>query len=177
LGDEKVGDVAEQRDLVGDGADDCRVAGAERADGDAAEEVEVLLAVGVPQPGALAVGEGDAGGAVVVHQGGLPPPGQFLIAHQCASSAVPPASFVPSASLASPAPPGSSGTTMVPMPSSVKISSRMECWTRPSMTRAVRTPLRTAYRQPSILGTMPLARSGRSCSSSLTVSRLMTSSL
>lgn len=71
---------------------------------------------------------------------------------------------------------GASGTTIVPMPSSVKISSRIECGTRPSMTRAVVTPPRTACRQPSILGTMPLASSGRSFSSSLAVSLLMTSS-
>lgn len=62
------------------------------------------------------------------------------------------------------------------MPSSVKISSRIECWTRPSITRAVFTPLRTACRQPSIFGTMPLASSGSSFSSSFAVSRLMTSS-
>ena len=70
-----------------------------------------------------------------------------------------------------------SGTTIVPMPSSVKISSRIECWTRPSMTRAVLTPSRTACRQPSIFGTMPLDSSGSSFSSSEAVSRLITSSL
>lgn len=66
---------------------------------------------------------------------------------------------------------------MVPMPSSVKISSRIACWTRPSITRAVRTPLRTACRQPRIFGTMPLDSSGSSFSSSVAVSRLITSSL
>ncbi len=65
---------------------------------------------------------------------------------------------------------------MVPMPSSVKISSRIERWTRPSMTRAVVTPLRTACRQPSIFGTMPELRSGSSFSSWEAVRRLITSS-
>lgn len=65
---------------------------------------------------------------------------------------------------------------MVPMPSSVKISSRIECGTRPSMTRAVLTPPRTACRHPSILGTIPLDSSGSSFSSSLAVRRLITSS-
>lgn len=46
-----------------------------------------------------------------------------------------------------------------------------------SMTRAVVTPLRTACRQPSIFGTMPLASSGSSFSSSEAVRRLITSSL
>ena len=48
LGDEEVGDVAEGGDLAADGLDDGRVGVAERVDRDAADEVEVLVAVGVP---------------------------------------------------------------------------------------------------------------------------------
>lgn len=61
LGDEQVGDVAEGGDLAADGLDDGRVGVAERVDRDAADEVEVLGAVGVPQPGALAAHEGQPG--------------------------------------------------------------------------------------------------------------------
>lgn len=61
LGDEEVGDVAEGGDLVGDGADDGGVGVAEGVDGDAADEVEVLAAVGVPDPGALAAHQRQAG--------------------------------------------------------------------------------------------------------------------
>src|SRR5690606_18938176 len=160
LGDVEVGDVAEGGDLRGDGLDDGGVGVAERVDGDAADEVGVGGAVGVPHGGALAADQGQARRAVVVHQRALPARRQFLVAHD--SPWVTGVSGV------------SSGTTMVPMPSSVKISSRIECWTRPSMTRAVVTPLRTACRQPSIFGTMPEESSGRSFSSWDAVRRLIT---
>jgi hypothetical protein len=45
---------------------------AERVDGDAAEQVEVAAAVGVPDVGAFAADQGDRRRAVVVHQRGLP---------------------------------------------------------------------------------------------------------
>ena len=114
--------MAEGGDLRADGLDDRRVGVAERVDRDPADEVEVLLAVGVPQPGARAADEGQPRGAVVVHQRALPPLGELA---RCG----PVIACVPCSC--------ASGTTIVPMPSSVKISSRIECWTRPSMTRAV----------------------------------------
>ena len=58
------------RELVGDGLDQGRVVVAERVDGDAAEQVEVLLAVGVPDVGALAAGEHQLRRAEGVHQRG-----------------------------------------------------------------------------------------------------------
>ena len=115
--------VAEGRDLRGDGLDDRGVRVAERVDGDAADEVEVLVAVGVPHLGAGAAHEWEPGGAVVVHERALPAGGELLVAGHSES----PSSLSETAS---------SGTTIVPIPSFVKISSRMECWTRPSMTRA-----------------------------------------
>ncbi len=63
------------------------------------------------------------------------------------------------------------------MPASVKISSNSECGTRPSITVARFSPLRTARRQASIFGTIPEASSGSSCSSSEAVISVMISSL
>ena len=68
-----------------------------------------------------------------------------------------------------------SGTTMVPMPESVKISSSTECGRRPSSTCAWGTPPRTARRQASIFGIMPALRPGSRSSSSAALSRLITS--
>src|SRR5260370_21359623 len=50
---------------------------------------------------------------------------------------------------------GLSGRTMVPMPESVKISSRTAWLRRPSRTWACGTPPRTAVRHASILGIIP----------------------
>src|SRR5690606_29607025 len=157
FGDEEVRDVAEGGDLPAHRLHDGRMGVSQGVDGDTADVVGVLLAVGVPHRGAGAAHQGQARGAVIVHERALPPLGELLVAHDSPSGS-------------------SSGTTIVPMPSSVKISSRIECWTRPSMTRAVLTPLRTACRQPSILGTMPEDSSGSSFSSWDAVSRLITSS-
>src|SRR3954466_4280805 len=114
--------MAERGDLVGHGPHDGGVGVAEGVDGDTADEVEVFLAVRVPHRGALAVGERDARRAVVVHHRALPALRQLRVAHWSSPSS------------------SASGTTIVPMPSSVKISSRIECCTRPSMTRALVTP-------------------------------------
>ena len=58
---------------LGDRLDQRRVGVAERVDGDAAEEVDVLVAVGVPDVRALAAGEHQLGRAEGVHQaGGVP---------------------------------------------------------------------------------------------------------
>ena len=56
------------------------------------------------------------------------------------------------------------GTTWVPTPSSVKISSSTECGSRPSTTVARFTPPRTAFRHAVIFGIMPLASEGNSSS-------------
>ena len=162
FGDEEVGHVSQRGDLFGDGPDDRGVRGAQRVDGDAADEVGVRPALGVPERGAHAPGQRHARRAVVVHEGGLPAVRECRVG--CLDGAggggggvghgAPGVHGVASPSCLS-------GTTMVPMPSSVKISSRIACCTLPSSTRAVRTPLRTACRQPSILGTIPLARSGQ----------------
>ena len=53
--------MAEGGDLRGDRLDDGRVRVAEGVDGDAADEVEVRLAVGVPDRGALAADERQRG--------------------------------------------------------------------------------------------------------------------
>src|SRR6478735_4152083 len=57
LGGEEVGDVAEGAELGGDGLDEGGVGVAEGVDGDAAEQVDVLLAVGVPHVRTLPAGE------------------------------------------------------------------------------------------------------------------------
>ena len=69
LGGEEVGDVAEGAELGGDGLDEGGVGVAEGVDGDAAEQVDVLLAVGVPHVRALAAGERQHGRAEGVHHG------------------------------------------------------------------------------------------------------------
>src|SRR6185312_4078256 len=63
-----------------------------------------------------------------------------------------------------------SGTIWVPMPAAVKISSRMECGILPSTTAARSTPPSTAFRQASILGIMPDCSPGSSPRSSPAVS-------
>ena len=68
LAGEEVRDVAERLELVGDRLDQRRVGVAERVDGDAAEQVDVLLAVGVPDVGALAADERQLRRAEGVHQ-------------------------------------------------------------------------------------------------------------
>ena len=58
---EQVAGVREPRDLAGDGLDQRRVAVAERADRDPGDQVEVLVAVGVPHLAALAADQRDGG--------------------------------------------------------------------------------------------------------------------
>ena len=64
---------------------------------------------------------------------------------------------------------------MVPMPESVKISSSTECGSRPSSTCAWGTPPRTARRHASIFGIIPALSPGSIASSSVALSRLITS--
>jgi len=64
---------------------------------------------------------------------------------------------------------------MVPIPESVKISSRTACGSRPSSTCAWPIPPRTAARQASILGIMPSLSSGSIAASALALSSLITS--
>ena len=65
---------------------------------------------------------------------------------------------------------------MVPMPESVKISSRMAWLRRPSRTWARGTPPSTAVRQASIFGIMPADSEGSSLARSSASSWLITSS-
>ncbi len=69
LGGEEVGDVPERRQLGRDGLDDRRVRVAERVDRDAAEQVDVLLAVGVPHPGTHTTRERQCRRTEGVHHG------------------------------------------------------------------------------------------------------------
>src|SRR3954454_20905904 len=126
---------------------------AERVAGDTADQVDVLLAVGVPHFRALAADERQLGRAVVVHQGGLP--------------------VLPSIHIGLEVGHGSSvsGKTMVPTPREVKTSSSTEWARRPSITCARRTPPRMARTHASIFGIMPLARVGSMVSSRSTRTR------
>ena len=72
FGGVEVGGVAQRVQLRGDGLDDRRVAVAEHVDRDAAEQVQVGLAVGVGDHGAVAAGQRQRRGAVVVHHHRLP---------------------------------------------------------------------------------------------------------
>ncbi len=119
---EVVRDVREGRRLARHGIHEDRVRVTERVDRDAGEEVEVLGALDVPHPGALAPDEhGERRWDRLHHRVGAPVPIRRVVA-------------------ARPVQRVHAGTTSVPMPASVKISSRIECGRRPSMTAALGTP-------------------------------------
>src|SRR3977135_1927124 len=100
----------------------------DRADRDAAEEVEVLPALRVPEQRALAAHELDRRALVGAHQVALLQGLQIGQVH---------------------------GVTIVPMPASVKSSSSSECGLRPSMMWADWAPPRIASTQAPSLGRMP----------------------
>jgi hypothetical protein len=89
---EQVAGVRDPADLSRHRVDDGRVGVAEGGDGDAGDQVEVAVAVGVPDPAALAAGQGERRGAVVDHHRGLEPAAQGVaLAHRappCAASEV-----------------------------------------------------------------------------------------
>src|SRR6266487_1851474 len=151
---EQVGGVRDRAHLAGHRLGDRGVGVAQRADRDAGDEVGVGVAVGVPDLAALTAHQRDRRDAVVGHERGLEPRLKLL----CTSHELAP-----------------SGTTMVPMPESVKISRSTACGSLPSSTCAWGTPPRTARRHASILGIMPLLRPGSSRSRPVAVSRLITS--
>ena len=68
LAGEEVGDVAKGLQLGGDRLDQGRMGVAQGVDGDAAEEVDVLVAVGVPDVRPLAAGQHQLGRAERIHQ-------------------------------------------------------------------------------------------------------------
>jgi hypothetical protein len=65
---EEIRGVDQALGLLGDGARENRVAVAQAVHGDAGERIEVLAAVGVPEPGALAADERHGLRRVRVHQ-------------------------------------------------------------------------------------------------------------
>src|SRR3954468_20166578 len=123
--------VAQGVHLGGDGIDDGGMAVAQNIDRDAAEEVDVRLAVLVGDHGAVPADQRDGRRAVVVHHHAFPA--------LCKRHAF---------------------TTFVPVPSSVNNSTNTQCSTRPSMTWALGTPPATARMQASIFGTMPACSVG-----------------
>src|SRR5262249_45467726 len=140
---------------------------------DAGDQVQVLVAVGVPDAAPRAAGESQRRRAVVRHHDRLEPFAQrFALAHR-----VPP-KLGPGASGCSSAVGGWTGaseTTIVPIPESGKISSGTAGWRRRSRRGPGGTPPRPAVRQASIFGIMPADRVGSSRSRSLAPSWLMTS--
>ena len=108
--------------LAGHGLDEGRVGVAERVDGDAAEQVDVLVAVVVPDVRALAAGEHQLRRAEGVHQrAGVP----LLAGRSCTAS-----------SLAFRVLVSTPGSTWVPTPSLVNSSRSTACGSRPSTTVA-----------------------------------------
>ena len=144
LGVEEVGDVHQAAGLLAHGLDHGGVAVADRADRDPGEEVEVLLALGVPEQGALAADELDRRAPVGPHQVALLEGLEVGEVH---------------------------GVTIVPMPASVKSSSSSECGLRPSMMWADWAPPRIASTQAPSLGRMPPSIAGSRSSTSATVAR------
>src|SRR5690625_4948788 len=121
---------------------------------DPGQQIQVAHAVGVPDIGSLTPGEHALRQPEGVDQRALItalplPTGELgcgWFGHR-----VPPAGSVWGA-----------GSTIVPTPASVKISSSRECGVRPSITWACGTPPLTARRQASIFGTIPDSRLGSS---------------
>ncbi len=72
---EEVGDVAEGEHLLMNGLDQCRVGVTERIDRDAGVQVEVLLAVDIPDPGTLTARKHEFGRPEGVHQRAVVPLG------------------------------------------------------------------------------------------------------
>src|SRR5690606_24873690 len=163
---EEVRDVPERAELGADRRGERGVGVAERVDGDAGEQVEVALAVGVPHVRALAAHQDALRRAERVHDGaGVPvgPGGDRAVCGQGSVLAGYQGAHAGTPSCGSAAGPG---TTMVPFPRVVKTSSSTLCGWRPSMTVAAGTPPSTARRHASIFGTMPASRPGRSADSS-----------
>ena len=121
--------------------DHARMAVAEVRDRDPAEEVEVLVALGVPQARALAAHELDGQARV----GGV----------RCSRSS--------SLQLGERS---RAASIFVPMPSSVNSSSNSECGTRPSTMCAAPTPPWIASTQAASFGRMPPSSAGRPSSTS-----------
>src|SRR5699024_235823 len=134
---------------------------AQSVDGQAAEHVEVAPSVRIPDVAALATDEDRLRRPEGVHHhravalgDGRRGAGRQL-ALQFAHDQLP----VGAGSGGKAAVPVS-GTTIVPMPASVKISSSSGCGTRPSMMVARLTPASTARWHASIFGIMPAASDG-----------------
>src|SRR5215212_7355414 len=120
--------MRERRRLARDRVDPARVAMAERVDRDAGDEVEVLVALVVPQPRALASHELDRQPGVGAHH---------VVAVECLELRE------------------RHGMTFVPMPSFGNSSSSTEWGSRPSMMCAAFTPLSTASMQAATFGRIP----------------------
>src|SRR6266516_3141900 len=168
---EQVGRVRDAVHLAGDRLGDGRVRVPERTHRYAGDQVGVFPAVGVPDQAALAASQGHRRGTVVPHQRTGEAVLQLLgvvpgaVAH----------SVVPFISVARCVAGAESGSTMAPMPESVKISSRMACGSRPSSTWARGIPPRTASRHASIFGILPSLSPGSIASRRPAVSWLITS--
>ena len=111
---------------------------AERVDGDAAQQVDVLTTVGVPHPRARAANQGDGRRAEGVHDGAGVAVGEGGVVVRGVAHDLSPVPYGLRIRVAIP------GSTWVPTPSSVKISSSTECGSRPSTTVARGTPPVTA---------------------------------
>ena len=117
------------------------------------EQVEVAVAVGVPDPAALAAHEHALRRAERVHQRA-----GVALRPELAETGGRLDDGQPGRRSAT----GSAhGVTIVPTPSLVKTSSSSACGTRPSSTCALRTPPWTARRHASIFGIMPLDSDGQ----------------
>ncbi len=130
LGVVKVRDMLQRPELLCDGRHPLLVGYAEDIDGDASGQVDVLLAVLVPDERALALHDRDGEARICACDIGLV---QLLNVHD-------PSSYL---------------VNIVPMPSFVSISIRMACGTRPSMMNTRFTPHSMALRQHSAFGIMP----------------------
>src|SRR5262249_43188947 len=117
---------------------------ADRADRDPRQEVDVLLPLGVPEQRALAADELDRAAAVGAHQVALLQPLKLGQVHE---------------------------VTMVPIPATVKSSSRRLCGRRPSMMWADWTPPRIASTQAASFGRIPPSIALSFSSTSATVAR------
>src|SRR4051794_9234499 len=138
LGVEEVADVDELARLRADRLDDARVAVADTRHGDAREEVEVLVAVGVPESRTLAAGEAHRVARVRRHE---------VVGHGARVG-------------------HAAALILVPSPAFVNSSRSRACWTRPSMMWAWFTPPWIALRHAWSFGRIPPATVPRTASTS-----------
>ena len=145
-GVEEIAHVHQLAGLIADGPGHLRLAVAQDANRDPGQEIQIFLAVFIPEAAAFAPHHGGRKTSVGVNEHLLAPFYPFAVVHLVLSLQLCAKSFRSMPSQA---------TSSVPMPVCVKISSKIACSWRPSMMCALLTPPFSAALQQLTLGIMP----------------------